>query len=214
MRSVRLAALVGVLAATVLATAPTEAMKPPSQTTGPGIPPPTQVTLDPTTTAVVVLDLSTRCSDPQQVCREIVSAVRRVLDGARARGVLVAYTVSAAARGTALGDVWEGFDRRPDEPVLYPDAFDKFAGGELQSVLAPRGITTLVLTGSSTNVSVMYTGTTAARLYGYDVVIPIDGVNTETPYQQEYSLYQLTVLPNVASRFRFTTVDLLSFAAG
>ena len=52
------------------------------------------------------------------------------------------------------------------------------------------------------------------ELYGYDVVIPIDGVNTDTPYQQEYSLYQLTVLPNVASRFRFTTVDLLSFAAG
>ena len=170
--------------------------------------------MDPTTTAVLVVDLSTRCSDPRQVCREIVSAVRRVLDGARARGVLVAYTVSAAARGTALGEVWEGFDRRPDEPVLYPDAFDKFAGGELQSVLAPRGITTLVLTGSSTNVSIMYTGTTAARQYGYDVVIPVDGVNTDTPYQQEYSLYQLTVLPNVASRFRFTTVDLLSFTAG
>jgi nicotinamidase-related amidase len=214
MRGVRLAALVGFLAAILMATAPTEAMKPLPQTTGPGIPPPAQVTLDPSTTAVLVLDLSTRCNDPQQVCREIVSAVRRVLDGARARGVLVAYTVSAAARGTALGDVWEGFDRRPDEPVLYPDAFDKFAGGELQGVLAPRGITTLVLAGSSTNVSVLYTGTTAARQYGYDVVIPIDGVNTDTPYQQEYSLYQFTVLPNVASKFRFTTVDLLSFAAG
>jgi nicotinamidase-related amidase len=214
MRRLRLAALLGFVAAIVLATAPTEAGQPLPQTTGPGAPAPSPVALGPTTTAVLVLDLSTRCNDPQQVCREILSAVRRLLDGARARGVFVAYTVSAAARGTALGEVWDGFDRRPDEPVLYPDGFDKFAGGELQSVLAPRGITTLVLTGSSTNVSVLYTGTAAARQYDYDVVIPVDAVNTDTPYQQEYALYQFTVLPNVARRFRFTTVDSLSFGGG
>jgi nicotinamidase-related amidase len=170
------------------------------------------VELDPATTAVLVLDLSTRCSDPAQVCREIAPAVARFVDRARARGVPIVYTVSAAARGTALGDVWEGFNRRPDEPVLYPDGFDKFVDGELQGVLVPRGITTLVITGSSTNVSVMYTGTAAARLYGYDVVVPIDGVNTDTDYQQEYALYQLSVLPNVGNRFRFTTLDGVSFA--
>jgi hypothetical protein len=43
------------------------------------------------------------------------------------------------------------------------------------------------------------------------VVIPIDGVNTETPYQQEYALYQLTVLPGMAPRFRFSLVDQVSF---
>jgi nicotinamidase-related amidase len=203
--------LVALVAAALLMTAyPTMAM-PLVQSPGPGLPPTAAVALDPATTAVLVLDMSTRCDDPQQVCREVAPTISRLLDSARQRGVLIAYTVSAGARGTPLGDVWQGFHPRPDEPVLYPDGFDKFVDVELQALLTARGIRTLVLTGSSTNVAILYTATAAARLYGYDVVIPIDGVNTETPYQQEYALYQLTVLPGMAPRFRFSLVDQVSF---
>jgi nicotinamidase-related amidase len=214
MPKLRLVAILGLLAAVVLAGAHPAAPTSLAQTAGPGMPPTVAVALDPATTAVLVLDMSTRCNDPQQVCREIAPAIAHFLDSARQRGVFIAYTVSAAARGTELGDVWQGFNPRPDEPVLYPDGFDKFVGGELQALLTPRGIRTLVITGSSTNVAVLYTATAAARLYGYDVVIPIDGVNSETPYQQEYALYQLTVLPGMAPRFRFSTLDQVSFTGG
>ncbi|HLH23585.1 MAG TPA: isochorismatase family protein [Chloroflexota bacterium] len=206
----RWAVLAGLLAALLLGAAPAVA-GPPAQTAGPGLPQTAPVALDPATTAVLVLDMSTRCNDPQQVCREIAPGISRLLDTARQHGVFIAYTVSAAARGTDLGDVWQGFNRRPDEPVLYPDGFDKFVGGDLQALLAPRGIRTLVLTGSSTNVAILYTATAAARLYGYDVVIPVDGVNADTPYQQEYALYQLTVLPGMGPHFRFSTLDSTSF---
>jgi nicotinamidase-related amidase len=168
------------------------------------------VTLDPATTALLVLDLSARCDSPQQVCSQLVPAVSSFLDRARANNVFVVYTVSFSALGTPLGDVWQGFRARPDEPVLYPDAFDKFHDGELHALLAARGIDTVIATGSSTNVGVLYTVTGAARHYGYRVIVPVDGVNASGAYEQEYALYQMSVLP-VASQFTFTTLDQISF---
>ena len=206
-----LAILIALLALALLPGSRPAAAMPVAQTAGPGLPITAPVALDPATTAVLVLDMSTRCNDPQQVCRDIAPAIAGLLDKARQRGVLIAYTVSAAARGTPMGDVWQGFNPRADEPVLYPDGFDKFVGGELQDSLTSRGIRTLVITGSATNVAVLYTATAAARQYGYDVVIPIDGVNTDNAYQQEYALYQLGVLPGMASRFTFTTLDGVTF---
>ena len=95
--------------------------------------------------------------------------------------------------------------RRESEPVIYPDGFDKFTGGELQRILEPRGIQTLIITGSATNVAVLYTATTAARIHRYEVIVPVDGVNARTQYAHDYALYQLSVLPGgVSKRIRFT----------
>ena len=59
----------------------------------------------------------------------------------------------------------------------------------------------------------MYTATAAARIYGYDVVIPIDGVNTANEYENDYALHQLSVLPaGTNKRIRFTTLEGLTFA--
>src|SRR5262245_32941989 len=110
MHGPRLVGLIGLLVATLLAASHAAGATPLAQTPGPGLPLTSPAELDPATTAVVVLDLSTRCSDPAQICREIAPAVARFVDRARARGVPIVYTVSAAARGTALGDVWEGFN--------------------------------------------------------------------------------------------------------
>ena len=37
--------------------------------------------------------------------------------------------------------------------------------------------------------------TTAARIYKYDVVIPLDGVNAKRNYEHEYAIHQMTILP-------------------
>ena len=98
------------------------------------------------------------------------------------------------------------------EPVIYPDAFDKFASGELQNFLSQNGVKSLVVVGSVANVSVLYTSTTAARVYGYDVVLPIDGINARTKYEQEYAFHQLTVLPRGANKqIHFTTLSMIDF---
>src|SRR5262249_31722281 len=57
-------------------------------------------------------------------------------------------------------------------------------------------------TGSATNNAVLYTATTAARIYRYNIVIPMDGVNAATRYEQEYAIHQFTVLPSHANKSR------------
>jgi nicotinamidase-related amidase len=96
--------------------------------------------------------------------------------------------------------------------VIYPDSFDKFVGGELQTFLKEKGAKTLVVTGSSTNVGVLYTVTTAARMHRYNIVMPMDGVNASTRYEQEYSLHQFTVMPSDANKlFQFTNLSMITF---
>ena len=70
----------------------------------------------------------------------------------------------------------------------------------------------LVIVGSATNFAVLYTATTAARIYSYDVIIPLDGVNARRNYEHEYAIHQMTILPASAhEQFRFTKLGMVEF---
>jgi len=173
---------------------------------------PQQRKLDSKTTAVLVLDLSTRCQDPKEVCFQLMGPLAEFLDRTRQSSVPILYTISAAGKGTPLGEVAEPLKRRATEPVLYPDASDKFMGGELRDKLSQLDCRCLVIVGSATNFAVLYTATTAARIYRYSVVIPMDGVNASTRYEHEYAIHQFTVLPSKANKlFQFTNLSMISF---
>jgi len=179
---------------------------------GPNRPEAKPLTLDSKTTAILVLDLNARCDDPKQVCSKIIAPLGEFLERTRAAGVPIVYTVSAAAKGKPIGDLAGPLKRKETEPIIYPDAFDKFVGGELQNWLREKGAKTLVITGSSTNAAVLYTATTATRIHRYNVVIPMDGVNANSQYEHEYSLHQFTVLPGDANRlFQFTRLSMITF---
>jgi len=178
--------------------------------TQPNLPEPRPVVVDPGKTALLVLDMSTRCNDPRQICSELAPVLARFLPKARAAGVLTIYTVSLNARGTALGEVWGGFERKDDELVLYPDGSDKCVGGEISTLLRERGIDTVIVTGSSSNQAVLYTASGAARNHGFKTIIPVDGMNAANPYEHEYTLHQLNNV-SFASLFSFTTLDMLEF---
>ena len=179
---------------------------------GPNRPEPKPVTLDGKSTAILVLDMNARCDDPKQVCSKIAAPLGEFLDKARTAAVPIIYTVSSSAKGKPLGELAAPLHRKPGETVLYPDAFDKFYPGELQPLLKEKGAKTLIITGSATNNAVLCTATTAARMHRYSVVIPLDGVNAASRYEQEYAIHQLTVLPSEANKlFQFTNLSLISF---
>ena len=179
----------------------------------PKLPEPKPVTLDPKTTALLVLDLSELCADPKEACHKLVPGMTNLLAKARDAGVFIAYTVVAHFEGKPMGKVFSGFNQQPSEPVFAPEGYNKFLGGELQGVLEPRGIDTLIITGFRSNIAVLYTATHAARILGYKVVIPVDGLAALTDYEYEYTLFQLTVLPGgAAEQFTFTTLDMASFS--
>jgi len=179
---------------------------------GPNRPEPKPVTLDPKTTAILVLDLNARCHDPKQVCSKIVSPIGEFLERVRPTSVPIIYTVSANAKGKPVGEIADPLKRKKEEVVLYPDAWDKFATGELQSMLKEKGIKTLVIMGSSANIAVLYTASSAARNYRYNIVIPLDGTIAATPYEKEYTIHQFTVLASDADKlFQYTRMSMINF---
>ena len=179
---------------------------------GPNRPEAKPLVLDGKTTAVLVLDMNARCDDPKQVCSKIAAPVGEFLEKARASAVPIINTVSAAAKGKPIGEVTIPLKRKESETVIYPDAFDKFVGGELQAWLKDKGAKTLIITGSSSNAAVLYTATTAARMHRYNIVIPMDGINASSQYEHEYSLHQFTVLPSEANKlFQFTRLGMITF---
>ena len=55
---------------------------------------------------------------------------------------------------------------------------------------------------------------TAARVYNYKIILPLDGINTRTQYEHEYTLHQFTVLPHDANKqFHFTNLSMIGFQA-
>ena len=84
--------------------------------------------------------------------------------------------------------------------------------GELKAELDKRNCRSLIIFGSATNFAVLYTATTAARIFRYDVIIPLDGVNAKRNYEHEYAIHQMTILPALAHKqFRFTQLGMIEF---
>ena len=176
------------------------------------VPEPKPARVNPEKSALLVLDISQRCADPKLPCHKLAERMIPFLKRAREANLLIVFTISAHLKGTPEGKVYSPLNRRPSEAIIFPDAFDKFAGGELQTLLKLYNLDTLLMTGYRSNIAVLYTATTAARELNYNVIIPIDGIATLTDYEQEYALFQLTVFrPEISKRFMFTTLDMIHF---
>ena len=179
---------------------------------GPNKPQPQPVTLDGKTTAILVLDLHTRCHNPKQICSKLMPGLGELLEKARASSVSIVYTVSSGEKGKPSGEIATPLKRRDGEPVIYPHGFDKFQGGELEGLLKSKGIKSVVVVGSSAHIAVLHTAVTAARAFSYNVIIPMDGMNSRSNYEMEYTFHHLSVIPGGASKLvRFTNLSMISF---
>ena len=183
---------------------------------GPNRPEPKPVKLDGKTTAVVVMDLHTRCHDPQQICSKLMPGLGEFLEKARASSVSIIYTVSPEEKGKPSAEIATPLKRREGEPVIYPRGYDKFMGGErgeeLQDLLKQRGIKSVVLAGASAHTTVLHSATTAARIYSFNVIIPVDGTISRSNYEYEYAFHHLSVIPGGANKLvQFTKLSMISF---
>jgi nicotinamidase-related amidase len=176
------------------------------------LPEPKSITVDVKKTALLVLDGSRRWDDPEQPAHILVPGMVKFLERVRKVGIPVIYSISARSKGKPGGEVCSALKRRLSEPVIYPDGFDKFTSGELQDYLKLYDVDTLIITGYRSNISVLNTATKATRELIYKVVIPIDGIAAITEYEQEYTLFHFTVLPDQAAKlFSFTKLDMIEF---
>lgn len=147
------------------------------------------VTVDPATTAYLVLDLTAAVCTPNPRCVATLPAAARLLAKARAAGALVVFSKTVNPGDRVLPQVAP----RAGEQIVAARA-NKFFGTELDHILRSHGIKTVVMVGSKTNGAILYTAF-AANARGYDVVVAVDGTSSDSDYIQHYSLFQLLNVP-------------------
>ncbi len=176
---------------------------------------PKPVTINTEKSALLVLECWKLLEDPEYMAAPLIPGITKLLERARAAGMLIVFTIPSHAKGQDSGQVYSGFKRKPCEPVFFPPGFNKFADGQLQTLLSLYEIDTLIMTGSKANMAVLYTATEAVTRLNYDVVIPVDGIAALTDYEVEYTLYQFRAYSGSwPQHFTFTKLDMISFQSG
>jgi nicotinamidase-related amidase len=175
------------------------------------VPPPPAlkpVTVDPKTTALLMLDfVHAICNEKTRPrCVASLPAMKKLLAEARANHVMVVY--STAGKFTTK-DIWADVAPLPGEPSVNSHA-NKFQNTDLEKILRDKGIKTVITVGVSANGAVLYTASEAAFL-GFKVIVPIDGSSAENEYIEQYVVYNLAHAPSISNEITLTTSEMMKF---
>jgi len=156
-------------------------------------PPPPElkpVTVDGSTTALLILDMMKANCGARPRCVATVPTVKKLHDEARKAGMMVWYSfVGSNGMATTADQIDSGFTAKDGEWVRQ-DGPDKFIGSNLEEKLKARGIKTVIVCGTSFQGVGIGTGGGAAQR-GYKVIIPIDCLSSEDTYIEQYAAFHL-----------------------
>ena len=183
-----------------------------TQVQAPAAPKLDNVTVDPKTSALLMLDFLKQNCAPVPSCTASLTPVKSLLDQARAKKMLVVYTKfpSAAPNMPAptAADVRPPVAPTGKEPMIT--AFlDKFLNTNLDKVLKKNHIKTVIVVGSATNGAVLFTAT-AAFFHKYDVVVAVDGTSSRSPYADQSAIYTLSAAPVIAGKVKLTRTNMIT----
>lgn len=164
------------------------------------------VTLDPKTTALLVLDFVNPNCTSRPRCMATLPAMKKLLADARAKGMSVVFATGATGkRADILSEV-----APLDSETVVASGVDKFANTELEKILKAAGTQTVIATGTSAHGAVLYTAS-AAALRGMKVVMPVDGVSASTAYIEQFVAIHMSTAPVVSPNVTLTKLDLIRF---
>jgi nicotinamidase-related amidase len=176
------------------------------------VPPPPElkaVNIDPATTALIVMDISTQsCTlEKRPRCVATLPKVQKLIGEARAKGVFVLYTLAGTSKRTDLVKDIAPLDA---EQSLSGAGPDKFVGIDLDMILKGKNIKTLIAVGTAAEGAVLHTAAGAA-FRGYDVVVPVDGMSSTNLYAEQYTAWHLANAPRLPDHVKLTKVDMIKF---
>jgi nicotinamidase-related amidase len=164
------------------------------------------VSIDPKTTALLMLDFVNPNCTQRPRCMASVPAVKKLLGEARAAGLLIVYATGATGKRS---DTLAELAPRDSDPVVSTGV-DKFFNTELERILKDGGIKTVIAMGTAAHGAVLYTAS-AAALRGLKVIVPVDGMSADNPYTEQYTAWHLTNAPVVSRNVTLTKFDLIKF---
>ena len=148
------------------------------------------VTVDPKTTALLVLDFMKGNCGARPRCIATVPNVKKLIEAARAHDVMVFYTL-VGQDPTPAGMVDQGLAPRASEFLIKGSGgADKFINSNLDQGLKDKGIKTVIVTGTSAQGAVGGTSNGAAQR-GYEAIVPVDGMSAEDAYNEQYAAWHI-----------------------
>jgi nicotinamidase-related amidase len=165
------------------------------------------VTLDPKTTALLLLDFGKQNCGARPRCVASLPQVEKLAAAARAKNVLVVHSLFGQA---TAADLFKEVAPQGDEQLVKSGA-NKFLRTDLEKILKDKGITTVIVTGTAAHGAVLNTAA-AAALMGLKVVLPVDGVSAENTYAEQYTAWHLANAPGgIAPQVTITKIDMIQF---
>ena len=164
------------------------------------------VTVDPKTTALLMLDFMNQNCGKRPRCVATVPAVKKLLTEARAKKMAVVYTFIAK---TTAADVIKDVAPVAGEPSVLSGP-DKFLRTDLEKILKDKGIQTVIAVGTSSNGAVLYTGS-AAALRGMKVIVPVDGMSSQDALTDATTVLVMTTAPRVSAGVTLTKLNMIKF---
>jgi nicotinamidase-related amidase len=173
------------------------------------VPPPPElkpVTVNPKTTALLMLDFMYQNCGERPRCVASIPAVKKLLDEARTANVMVVYAIIT---GTTTADVIKAVAPTADEPWIRSGA-DKFINTDLEKMLKDKGIQTVIVTGTASNAAVLFTAAGAAQR-GMNAIVPVDGMSGIDAYADLTTAYMLATAPVISVKSTLTKIDMIKF---
>jgi nicotinamidase-related amidase len=172
------------------------------------------VTLDPKTTAVLVMDLVKQtCNNERRPrCVASIPKIEKLIAAARAQGMTLIWTTVPPV---PIADTLPAVAPKGNDPVVV-SFVDKFVLGDkdtgFEKMLKDKGITTVVAVGTAAHGAVLYTASAAASR-GYNVIVPVDGMSGDgqIAYDEQAVAYILTHAPVISSKITLTSIDMIKF---
>jgi len=164
------------------------------------------VTLDPKTTALLVLDLVKQtCNNERRPrCLTSVPKIQALLKLAREKDIPVVHSITTAA---TPADILKDVAPLEGEPIVKSSA-DKFFKTDLEKILNEKSVKTVVVVGTAAQGAVLNTASQAA-FRGFRVIIPIEGMSAENTYFEQYTVYHLANAPGVGQQVTLTKIDMI-----
>jgi len=167
------------------------------------------VTVDPKTTALLMLDLIKQTCNQERRPRCIASLpkAKKLLTEARAKDMLVVYSIIPGP--AVIGDTLPEVAPTGKEPFVK-SGVDKFYQTNLEQILKAKNIQTVIVVGTAAHGAVLYTASEAV-LRGFNVIVPVDGMSAENTYIEQYVTYNFTSAPIISGKVSLTSSDMVKF---
>jgi nicotinamidase-related amidase len=165
------------------------------------------VTVDPKTTALLLLDfINPNCTNRPR-CIGSLPVMNALLKQARDKGAMIVYSVAGQA---TKANIMKELTPADGDPVVR-SSVDKFIGTDLEKILRDKGIQTVIVTGTAAHGAVLYTGS-AAALKGLNVVVPVDGMSSEDPFYEQATAWLLAKgTGGIGPKVTLTKSDMIKF---